>query len=102
MSAPMPFYDLRRRRHLLRIAAEDLNRNRAFLFRVLGVLQRPIDATNEPLRADHLGDDQPASALPLHETAEGSVRHSRHRRESERGTQFDRSDFHIVRGVAVP
>ena len=37
MSAPMPFDDLRRGRHLLRIAAEDLNRNRPLLFGVLGV-----------------------------------------------------------------
>ena len=42
--------DLRGVRHLLGIAAEDLNRDRPLFLGVLGVLERAIDAANEPLR----------------------------------------------------
>ena len=79
--------DLRGGRHLLGIAAEDLDRDRPLFLGVLGVLERPIDAAHEPLGADHLGHDEPATAFALDEPAEGSVRHPRHRGEGERGAR---------------
>ena len=78
------FDDLRGRRHLFGIAAEDLNRDRPLLLGVLRVLQRPVDAADQPFRADHLGDDEPAAAVPLDETAEGAVGHAGHRRDGKR------------------
>ena len=51
--------NLRRVGHLLGIAAEDLNGDRPLFFGVLGVLERPIDAANQPFGTDHLGHDQP-------------------------------------------
>ena len=78
------FDDLRGLGHLLRIAAEDLNRDRPLFLRVLGVLQRAIDAADQPLGADHLGHDQTAAAMPLDEAAERRVGHPRHRRYGER------------------
>ena len=88
------FDDLRGRRHLFRIAAEDLNRDRPLFFGVLRVFERAIDPAHQPLGAHHLADDQTAPALPLHETAECRVRHARHRRERKRRRQFDGSDLH--------
>ena len=84
MFAPKALDDLRGVGHLLGIAAEYLNRHRALFFGVLGELQRAIDAAHEPLGADHLGDDQPAAAVPLDEAAERGVRHARHRGDDER------------------
>ena len=48
MSAPMPFDDLRGGRHLVGIAAEDLDRDGPLLLGVLGVFERAIDAAHQP------------------------------------------------------
>ena len=86
--------DLCRRRHLVRVAAEHLDRDRALLFGVLGVFKRAIDAADEPLGRHHLGHDQTAAAVPFHETAERRVGHARHGRHHQRRFQVHRSDFH--------
>ena len=39
-----------------------------------GVLERPVDAADEALGADHLGDDEAAAALALDQAAEGACR----------------------------
>ena len=78
------YADLRRFRHLPGVAAEDLNRDRPFLLGVLRVLERPVDAADQPFRADHLRDDEPAAAVPLDEAAEGAVGHAGHRRHGKR------------------
>ncbi len=70
--------------HLVGIAAEDLDRNRPLFLRVLGVLERAIDAAHEAFRADHLGHDKAASAMALHQTAKRGVGHAGHRRDGER------------------
>ena len=88
--------DLRGCRHLVGIAAEDLNRDRPFFFRVLGVLERPVDAAHESLRADHLGDDEAAAAVALDEASERRVGHARHRGYRERGREFDRANLHTT------
>ena len=75
--------DLRRRSHRCRVAAEDLDRDRPLWLRELGVLERAIDAAHEPFRAHHLGDDEAAAAVTLHEPAEGGVGHARHRGNRE-------------------
>jgi hypothetical protein len=54
------------------------------LLGVLGVLERPIDAADEPLRADHFGHDESAAAAALHQAAKRRVGHARHRGEPER------------------
>ena len=77
------FDHLRRRRHLLGIAAEDLNRDRPLFFRVLGELERAVDAAHQPFRADHLGDHESAAAVPLDQAAECAVGHAGHRRDGE-------------------
>ncbi len=77
------FDDLCSGGHLVGIAAEDLNRDRPFLFGVLGVLERAVDAADETFGAHHLGDDQTASAMTLHEPAERRVGHTGHRGDGE-------------------
>jgi len=88
------FDNLRRISHHLRIAAEDLNRHRPLFLGVFGVLEGAIDAADQPLGTDHLGDDQPASALALDETTECGVGHARHRRERDRLIEGNSADFH--------
>ena len=69
------FDDLRGRGHLVRIAAENLNRDRPFLFGVFRVLERPVDPAHEPFGADHLGDDETAAAMALDQTTKRRVGH---------------------------
>ena len=88
--------DLRRGGHLVGIAAEDLDRDRPLLFGVSGVLERAVDAAHQTLGADHLGHDEPASALALDEAAERSVGHARHRGERERRREIDGPDLHGI------
>src|SRR5262249_38239631 len=88
------FDDLRGGRHLLGIAPKDLNGNWTLLVRVLGVLERAVDAAQQALRADHLGDDEAAAAVALHETAECRVGHARHRRDGEWRWQRDGTNVH--------
>ena len=88
------FDDLRGGGHLLRIAAEDLDRDRALLFGVFREIERPIDAAHQPLGADHLGHDETAPALPLHEPAECAVGHAGHGRHGECRSEIDRANFH--------
>ena len=90
------FDDLRGRRHLFGIAAEDLNRDRPLLLGVLRVLECPIDAADEPLGADHLGHHETAAAMALHETAEGRVGHAGHGGDRERRWEGDGPDFHAI------
>ena len=79
------FDDRRRVGHLFGVAPEDLNGDRPLFFGVLRVFQRPIDAARtEPFRADHLGDDEAATAVPLHQTAECRVGHAGHGRDRKR------------------
>ena len=89
-----PFDDARRLGHLFRIAAEDLNRDRALFLGVFRVLERAVDAADEALGADHLGHDQPATAVAFHQAAKGGVGHARHRRNGKRRGQFDVPDLH--------
>ena len=86
--------DLRRGRHLLGIAAENLDRDGALFLGIFRVLERAVDAADEPFGADHLGDDETAPARALHEAAEGGIRHARHRGERERRCEVDGADFH--------
>jgi hypothetical protein len=88
------FDDLRGGGHLLRIAAEDLNGDRPLLFRVFRVLERPIDAANQPFGRDHLRHDKPATTVALHEAAERRIGHAGHRRDDKRRRQLDGADFH--------
>ena len=90
------FDDLRRRSHLLGIAAEDLDGNRPLFFRVLGVFERPVDSAHEAFGAHHLGDHEPAPAVPLDEAAERRVGHAGHRGDGKRRRQLDGADFHVV------
>ena len=90
------FDDLRGRRHLLGIAAEDLNRDRPLFLGVLGVLERPVDAAHQPFGAHHLGDDEAAAAVALDQAAERRVGHARHRRDGKRRREFDGADLHRV------
>ena len=78
------FDDARGFGHLVGIAAEDLDRDRPLFFGVLGVLERAIDAADEPFAAHHLGDDEAAAAVALDQAAERRVGHARHRRDDER------------------
>ena len=87
------FDDLRGRRHLVGIAAEDLDRDRPLFLGVLGVLERAIDAADQPFGAHHLGDDQPAAAVALDQPAERRVGHAGHRRDGERRREVDGADF---------
>ena len=80
--------------HALGIAAEDLDRDRTLFFGVLRVLERAIDAANQALAAHHLGHDQAASALALHQAAEGGVGHAGHRRHDERRGERHRTNLH--------
>ena len=89
-----PLDDLGGVGHLLRIAAEDLNRDRPFFLGELGVLERPVDAADQPFGAHHLGDDETAAAVPLDEAAEGRVGHAGHRRDRERRRECDGADLH--------
>ncbi len=70
--------------HLLGVAPEDLNRDRPLFLGVLRVFQRAIDAADQALRADHLGDDEAAAAVALHQAAERRVGHARHGRDRKR------------------
>ena len=94
MSAPMPSTICAASAITVRIAAEDLNRDRPLFFGVLGVLERAIDPAHESFGADHLGDDEPAAALALHETAERRVGHAGHRRQRDGMVEGDGADFH--------
>ena len=94
IAATLGLHDSRSRGHLRWIAAEDLNRDRPLLLGIFGVFERAIDAAHEPLRADHLGDDQPAAAAPLDQAAKGGIGHPRHRRERKGGSEIDGADFH--------
>ncbi len=69
--------------HLRGVPAEDLNGDRPFFLRVFGVLERPVDAAHQPLRAHHLSHDQTASAVTLHEATECRVGHAGHRGNGE-------------------
>ncbi len=89
------FDDLRRGGHLCRVAAEDLDGDGPFFFRVLGVLERSVDAANEPLRAHHFSDHEPAAAVALHEATERRVGHAGHGRDRKRRREIDRPDFHF-------
>ena len=86
--------DLRRLCHPTGVTTKNLDRHRPLRLGVLGVFERPVDPTDQPLRADHLGDDQPAPAPPLDQTAEGSVGHPRHRGQRERRLECDRPNLH--------
>ena len=96
MSAPMPFDDLRRRRHLGRIAAENLDRDRSFFLRVFRVLQRAIDTADEPLGRDHLRHDEATAPVPLDQPAKRRVGHAGHRRHDERRRKRDVADLHCA------
>ena len=96
MSAPMPSTICAAVGHLLRIAAEDLDRDRPLFLGVLGVLERAIDAAHQPLGAHHLGDDEAAAAVALDQAAERRVGHAGHRRDGERRREFDGADLHRV------
>ena len=85
MSAPMPSTICAASAIFVRIAAEDLNRDRPLFLACTRRIERPIDAAHEPFGADHLGDDEPAAALAFHEPAERRVGHAGHRRDRERG-----------------
>jgi len=76
----------------------NLDRNRPFFLRVLGVLERPIDSAHEPLGADHLGHDKPTPARALDEAPKGRVRHPRPGREGERWGEVDVADLHMGSG----
>ncbi len=80
--------------HLLRIAAEDLDRDGPLLLGVLRVLERPVDPAHQALGAHHLGDHQAAPAVPFHQAAKRRVRHARHGRDGERRPQLDVSNLH--------
>ena len=86
------FDHLRGRGHLLGIAAEDLDRNRALLLGVLGVLERAVDAAHEALGRHHLGDNEPAPALAFHQAAKRGVGHAGHGGDDERGRKLDAAD----------
>ena len=94
ISAPMPSTMRAASAIFGGIAAEDLNRDRALFVGELGVLERPIDATDQPLGADHLADDEPASALTLDEPAKRRVGHAGHGRDNKGRRQVDGSDLH--------
>ena len=94
------FDDLRGIGHLLRIAAEDLDRDGTLFLGVLGVLERAIDPAHESLGAHHLGDDQAAPAAALHQAAEGGIRHARHGGERERLRELDVPIFMISASLA--
>jgi hypothetical protein len=68
-----------RLRHLVGVAAEDLNRDRPLLLGVLRVLQRAIDAAHEPFAADHLSHDESTATVAFHQPAKCGVGHPRHR-----------------------
>ena len=65
MSAPMPSTICAAAAIFVGIAAEDLNGDRPFFLRVLGVLERPVDPAHESFRAHHLGHDETAAAWRL-------------------------------------
>ena len=89
------FDDLGGGRHLLGIAAEDLDRDGTLFLGVLRILEGPIDAADEPFRRHHLGDDQTAAAVALDEAAERRVGHAGHRRDDEWETVSSTcADFH--------
>ncbi len=75
--------------HLGGLAAEDLDRDGPLFLGVLGVLERAIDAAHQALAADHLGHDQTATALALHQAAKRRVGHARHRRDDKRRFEFE-------------
>ena len=77
------FDDPRGLRHLLGIATKDLNRDRPLLLRVLRVLERAIDAANEPLDCTPSRSRQARSPLTLDEPAKCRVGHARHRRDDK-------------------
>ena len=83
----------RRFGHPRRLAAEDLDGDGPLLFGVLGVLERAIDAAHQPLAADHLGHDEAAPTLALHQAAKRGVGHTRHGRDDKRRLQRDGSDL---------
>ncbi len=89
-----PFHYLRGISHLLRIAAENLDRDGALFFGVFGVLERAIDAAHEAIGTDHLGDDEPAASVALDETAKRRIRHAGHGRHDERRLQGNSADLH--------
>jgi hypothetical protein len=80
--------------HLLRIAAEDLDRDGPLLLGVLRVLERPVDPAHQPLGAHHLGDHKAAPAVPFHQAAESRVRHARHGRDGKRRSKLDIANLH--------
>ena len=94
------FDDLGSLGHRDRIAAENLDGYRPLFFGVFGVLERAIDPPNQPLGADHLGDDQSAAPLPLDQSAERGVGHARHRGDDKRRGERYRPDFH--RSSSIP
>ena len=67
-------------RHDLRLVAEDLRRDGAILRRAIEQRLGFFVAVDERAGADHLGAGE-RRPLPITETAEGRVRHARHRRE---------------------
>ena len=79
--------------HLCGIAAEDLDGDRPFFLGVLGVLERAVDAPDEPFGADHLGDDQTAAPLALHQAAKRGVGHAGHRRDTDGRGERDLADL---------
>src|SRR5262249_53973139 len=70
----------------------DLDRDRPLLWRVLRVLERPVDAADETFGAHHLGHDQATAAVALDQTAERRVGHARHRSDREWRRQLDGPD----------
>ena len=96
------FDDLRRRRHLVGISAEDLDRDGPLRLCVLGVLERSIDPANEPLRAHHLGDDEAAAAVAFDETAKRRVGHAGHWGHGKGGREVDGAYLHKGAFVAGP
>ena len=101
MSAPMPSTIARGVGHLGRIAAEDLDRDRTLFLGVLGVLERAVDAADQALGADHLGDDEPAAALALDQAAERGVGHAGHRRDANGRVERDLADLGTLEGLRL-
>ncbi len=88
------FDDLGGSGHLVWVAAEDLDRDRPLLLRVLRVLERSIDAPHKPLGAHHLGDHEPAATLPLDQPPERGIGHAGHGSYREWRAEVNGTYFH--------
>src|SRR5262249_42198600 len=87
--------------YLLWTAGEMVMGDGSYFGGILDELKRSPDTAYEPLRADHLGDDQTTSTVPLDQPTERRVRHARHGSDGEGRRQLEVTYSHFNQCIAA-